>query len=50
MVKYSKAAEEAIGEKLHKMKGEDKPEAQKVAIAMSMLRKRGFKMPPPKKK
>lgn len=45
MSKYSKEAEEFIGEKMHKMAGEDRPQDQKVAIAMSYARKEGFKVP-----
>lgn len=43
---YSKEGEQAIAEKMHKMKGEDRPQAQKVAIAMSEARRHGFKVPP----
>ena len=43
--KYSKKAQEFISKKMHKMKGEDKPQAQKVAIAMSMAREKGMKVP-----
>ena len=46
--KYSKEAQEAIGSKMHKMKGEDKPQAQKVAIALSEARRKGLKVPPAK--
>ena len=45
MAKYSKKAEKAIGEKMHKMKGEDRPQAQKVAIALSEARAKGLKVP-----
>lgn len=45
MSKYSKKAQKFIGHKMHKMKGEDKPQAQKVAIAMSMARQEGMKVP-----
>ena len=45
MSKYSKAAEEAISEKMEKMKDEDKPQKQKVAIAISVVRGHGFKVP-----
>lgn len=43
--KYSKKAEKAIGDKMHKMKGEDKPQKQKVAIAISEARRKGLKVP-----
>lgn len=43
---YSKEGEEAVSEKMSKMKGEDRPQAQKVAIAMSEARRHGFKVPP----
>lgn len=49
MAKYSKKAQKAIGAKMSKMKGEDKPQAQKVAIAMSEARKKGLKVPKKKK-
>lgn len=42
---YSPEAEEFIGKKMHKMKGESRPQAQKVAIAMSYARKEGLKVP-----
>lgn len=45
MAKYSKAAQKAISAKMHKMKGEDRPQAQKVAIAMSEAREKGLKVP-----
>ena len=48
--KYSKKAQEAIGKKMEKMKGEDKPQTQKVAIAMSEAREKGLKVPAKKKK
>ena len=43
--KYSKKAQKAISAKMHKMKGEDRPQKQKVAIAMSEARKKGLKVP-----
>ncbi len=43
--KYSKKAEKVIGNKMHKMKGEKKPQKQKVAIALSEARKKGLKVP-----
>lgn len=49
MAKYSDKAEKAIASKMHKMKGEDKPQDQKVAIAMSEARSKGLKVPPEKK-
>lgn len=45
MSKYSKAAQRAISAKMDKMKGEDKPQAQKVAIAISEARRKGLKVP-----
>ena len=48
--KYSKKAEKSISAKMEKMKGEKKPQAQKVAIAMSEARSKGLKVPPAKKK
>jgi hypothetical protein len=42
---YSPAAQKSIGSKMHKMKDEDKPQDQKVAIAMSEARKKGLKVP-----
>jgi hypothetical protein len=50
MAKMSKKAQEAVAEKMHKMKGEDKPQKQKVAIAMSEARRKGLKVPANKKK
>lgn len=50
MAKYSDKAKETISNKMEKMKGEDKPQDQKVAIAMSEARQKGEKVPPPKKK
>lgn len=45
MAKYSKKAQKAIASKMHKMKGEKKPQKQKVAIALSEARKKGLKVP-----
>lgn len=45
MAKYSKKAESYISHKMEKMKNEDKPQKQKVAIAMSMARQKGMKVP-----
>lgn len=42
---YSKEAEASISAKMHKMKDEDRPQAQKVAIALSEARKKGFQVP-----
>jgi hypothetical protein len=42
---YSEKAKEFISNKMEKMADEDKPQAQKVAIAMSMARKKGMKVP-----
>ena len=49
-MKYSKNAQKAIGKKLSKMKDEDRPQAQKVAIAISEAREKGFKVPEKLKK
>lgn len=48
--KYSAKAQKAISAKMSKMKGEDKPQAQKVAISISEARKKGLKVPKPKAK
>lgn len=45
MSKYSKKAEKAISSKMHKMKDEDRPQKQKVAIALSEAREKGLKVP-----
>ena len=45
MAKYSKKAEKDISAKMEKMKNEDRPQKQKVAIAMSEARKKGDKVP-----
>lgn len=50
MAKYGEKAEKVIAKKMHKMKGEDKPQKQKVAIALSEAREKGLKVPPEKKK
>lgn len=42
---YSKEAEDAISAKMDKMKDEDRPQKQKVAIAISEARGKGFKVP-----
>lgn len=47
--KYSEKAKKFISNKMSKMSGEDKPQDQKVAIAMSMARKKGLKVPEEKK-
>ena len=50
--KYSPEAQEAIGEKMHKMeheKGPHRPKEQEVAIAISEAREKGLKVPEPKK-
>jgi hypothetical protein len=49
MSKYSKKAQEAISHKMHIMKGEKKPQAQKVAISLSIAREKGLKVPSEKK-
>jgi hypothetical protein len=43
--KYSKKAQKAISKKMEKMKGEKKPQKQKVAIALSTARRKGLKVP-----
>lgn len=43
--KYSEKAEEVISHKMEKMHGEDKPQDQKVAIALSEAREKGLKVP-----
>ena len=45
MPKLSAPAQKRMGEFFHKMKNEDKPQAQKVAIAYSKLRSEGYKAP-----
>lgn len=50
MAKMSKKAQKAVSAKMHKMKGEDRPQKQKVAIAMSEARKKGLKVPKAKAK
>ena len=40
-----KAKDQYIAMKMRKMKGEDKPREQKIAIAMSYARKAGYKIP-----
>lgn len=47
--KYSEKAKEFISNKMSKMADEDKPQDQKVAIAMSMAREKGLKVPKEKK-
>ena len=47
--KYSEKAKEFISKKMSKMADEDKPQDQKVAIAMSMAREKGLKVPSEKK-
>lgn len=42
---YSGKAQKAISGKMHKMKNEDKPQKQKVAIAISEARQKGLKVP-----
>lgn len=48
--KYSKKAQSRISEKMSYMKGEDKPQKQKVAIAMDTARHAGLKVPKRKRK
>lgn len=50
MSKYSEKAQKAISKKMHKMKDEDKPRAQKIAISLSEAREKGLKVPKEKKK
>lgn len=45
MVKYSKKAQDFIGKKMHKMKDEDRPKSQKIAIALSEARREGYEIP-----
>lgn len=45
MAKYSKKAQEFISKKMETMKEEDIPHKQKVAIALSYARKKGYKIP-----
>ncbi len=47
--KYSKKAEKVIKEKMEKMKGEEKPQKQKVAISLSVAKEKGLKVPAKKK-
>jgi Family of unknown function (DUF6496) len=43
--RYSPKARKVISSKLHAMKGEKRPRAQKIAIALSTARDRGLKVP-----
>ncbi len=45
MSKYSKASSKFIGSKIHKLIKEGYDEKQSAAIAMSMARKKGMKVP-----
>jgi hypothetical protein len=47
---YSEKAKKFISNKMSKMDGEDKPQDQKVAIALSMAREKGLKVPEEKKR
>ena len=47
---YSEKAKEFISNKMKKMSDEDKPQDQKIAIAMNMARKKGMKVPSKKNK
>lgn len=47
--KYSEKAKEFISNKMSKMADEDKPQDQKIAIALSKARKKGLKVPDEKK-
>lgn len=48
--KYSEAGREFVAKKMKKMSDEDKPQDQKVAIAMSIAREKGLKVPKEKNK
>jgi hypothetical protein len=43
--KYSKLAGKIIEKKLNKMKNEDKPKKQKIAISLEYAKSKGFKVP-----
>jgi hypothetical protein len=43
--KYSPKARSVISAKMHAMRGERRPKAQKIAIAISTARQRGLKVP-----
>jgi hypothetical protein len=45
MAKYSKKAKASIAGKMHAMRGEGRPQKQKIAIALSQARARGLKVP-----
>lgn len=47
---YSAKAKAFISKKMKAMKDENKPQAQKVAIAMSIAKSKGLKVPVKKKK
>ena len=49
MAKYSEKAQDIIEKKMHRMKYEDMPQEQKVAIAISEAREKGAKVPKEKK-
>lgn len=42
---YSDKAKKAIADKMKKMKDEDKPHDQKIAIAISEAKEKGYKVP-----
>ena len=48
--KYSKKAQEVISSKMSKMKNEDMPQKQKVAISISEAKSKNLKVPSKKKK
>ena len=50
MPKISKKAQKVVAKKMHIMKSEKKPQKQKIAIALSEARSKGFKVPKSKKK
>jgi hypothetical protein len=45
MAKYSKKAQQVIARKMRAMKGEKRPQKQKIAIALSHARSKGYKVP-----
>lgn len=46
MAAYSKPAQNFISNKFSLMKNENRPQAQKVAIALNEARKNGYEIPP----
>jgi hypothetical protein len=45
MARYSKKAQKAISREMRAQKGKSRPRKQKVAIALSMARAKGLKVP-----